>query len=53
MIGPDVPLQVGGIGENFVAVLAREPPVLTVFHLVSQKVRPPGKRLWAVLAAEL
>ena len=53
MVGPDVPLQVGGIGEDFVAVLAGEPPVLAVLHLVLQEVGPPGKRLWAVLAAEL
>ena len=53
VVGPDVPLQVGGVGEDFVAVLAGEPPVLAVLHLVFQEVGPPGKRLWAVLAAEL
>ena len=53
VVGPDVPLQVGGIGEDFVAVLAGEPPVLAVLHLVFQEVGPPGKRLRAVLAAEL
>ena len=46
--GPDVPLEVAGVSEHFVAILAREPPELTVNHLVSEQVWPPGEPFIAV-----
>lgn len=46
--GPDVPLEVAGVSEHFVAILARESPELTVNHLVSEQVWPPGEPFIAV-----
>ena len=48
--GADVSLQVAGVREDLVAVLAGEPPELAVHHLVAQQVGAPGEPLAAVLA---
>ena len=48
VVGADVALQVGGVGEDLVAVLAGEPPELPVHHLVSQEVWSPGESFIAV-----
>ena len=53
MRGPDVPLEVAGVSEHFVAILAGEPPELTVNHLVSEQVWPPGKTFVTVFTKVL
>ena len=53
MRGPDVPLEVAGVSEHLVAVLAGEFPKLTVHHLVSEQVWPPGKSFVAVFTKVL
>ena len=53
MRGPDVPLEVAGVGEHFVAILAGKPPELTVNHLVSEQVWPPGKTFVTVFTKVL
>ena len=53
MRGPDVPLQVAGVSEHLVTVLAGESPELTVHHLVSEQVWPPGKSFVAVFTKVL
>ena len=50
MRGPDVSLQVAGVSEHLVTVLAGESPELTVHHLVSEQVGPPGKPFIAMFA---
>ena len=46
----DVALQVAGVREDLVAVLAGEAAELAVHHLVAQEVGAPGEALAAVLA---
>ena len=53
MRGPDVSLQVAGVSEHLVTVLAGESPELTVHHLVSEQVWPPGKSFVAVFTKVL
>lgn len=53
MRGPDVPLEVAGVSEHFVAILAGEPPELTVNHLVSEQVWPPGETFVTVFTKVL
>ncbi len=53
MIGPYVPLQIAWIGENLVAILAGEPPELSVNHLMPEQVRPPCERLRTVVTGVL
>ena len=53
MRGPDVPLEVAGVSEHFVAILAGKPPELTVNHLVSEQVWPPGKTFVTVFTKVL
>jgi len=48
--GADVALEVAGIREDLVAVLAREAAELAVEHLVAEEVGAPGEALAAVLA---
>ena len=48
--GPDVSLEVAGIREHFVTILAGEPSKLSVNHLVSEKVGSPGKPFIAMFA---
>lgn len=48
MMGPDVTLQVAGIGEYFVAVFARETTVLAVDHFVPEKIWPPCETFGAM-----
>ena len=45
VVRPDVTLQVARIGEDLVAVLARESAILAVNHFVPEKVWPPGEAL--------
>ena len=53
VVGADVPLEVAGVGEDLVAVLAGEAAELAVDHLVPQEVGTPGEGLVAVLALVL
>ena len=53
MRGPDVPLEVAGVSEHFVAILAGKPPELTVNHLVSEQVWPPGETFVTVFTKVL
>ena len=50
MCGPNVALQIAGVGEHLVAVFAGESPKLSMYHLVAQEVGPPGEGLVAVVA---
>lgn len=45
VVRPDVTLEVARIGEDLVAVLARESAILAVNHFVPEKVWPPGEAL--------
>ena len=53
VVGADVALQVGGVGEDLVAVLAGEAAELAVHRLVAEQVGPPRERLGAVVARVL
>ena len=50
MCGPNMSLQIAGVGEHLVAVFTGESPKLSMYHLVAQEVGPPGEGLVAVVA---
>ena len=53
MIGSNVSLQIGGVGEDFVTILAGESPEFAVYHFVSQEVGAPGEGFGTVFTGVL
>ena len=53
VVGADVALQVRGVREDLLAVLAGEAPELAVHRLVAEEVGPPRERLGTVVTRVL